>query len=79
MFMPGVKALEGMLLGSYQVEMNFTRRFILVMVWLVVLFKYTLVRAKELSSNFFTIIKRSLTSACPQRPMLYIFLLNIKI
>lgn len=63
MFMPGVKALEGMLLGSYQVEMNFSGCFILVMVWLVVLFKYTLVRAKELSSNFSTIIKRSLTSA----------------
>ena len=51
MFMPGVKALEGMLLGSYQVEMNFSGRFILVMVWLAVLFKYpTLLRAKELSS-----------------------------
>ena len=37
--MPGVKALKGMLPGSYQVEMNFSGHFILIMVLLIVLFK----------------------------------------
>ena len=37
--MPGVKALKGMLPGSYQVEINFSGHFILIMVLLIVLFK----------------------------------------
>ena len=56
--MPGVKALRGMLPGSYQVEMNFSGCCILIMVLLIDLFKKpTPVRVKRLFTNFFTTVR----------------------
>lgn len=37
--MPGVKALKKMLLGSYEMEINFSGHFILMTVLIIVLFK----------------------------------------
>lgn len=52
--MPGVKVLTGMLLGSYEMEMNFSGCFIMMTVLIIVLSKPMLAEAKELASNVFT-------------------------
>lgn len=51
--MPGAKVLTGMLLGSYEMEMNFSGCFILMTVLIIVLSEPMLAEAKELGSNVF--------------------------